>query len=170
MHNALYWSYFRGRCTPTATTSLSPWQLSSASEPKQDLALSGCTDKSSMIRTERGNNVHVKCSPATMCMSMISCRYLNITRTRVLARESVNNTFQLSWKRLHHRCQNVDMDMIRWSQAISRHCYQIAGATEYFDHIKMWTLMRKADVRNYKLSHSHSSDQCVPESKSKILS
>lgn len=34
----------------------------------------------------------------------------------------------------------------------------------------MWTLMRKADVRNYKLSHSHSRDQCVPGSKSEILS
>lgn len=29
--------------------------------------------------------------------------------------------------------------------------------------------MSKADVRNYKLSRSHSTDQCVPESKSKTL-
>lgn len=139
---------------------------------EHNLAPSVCSDRSSMILIERGNNVYVEWAPAALCMLMLTCSYLNITRTRVFTRGRVcaARFTATSVKRLHHGCQHVDMDVIRWSQAISRHCYQIAGATEYFDHIKMWMLMRKADVRNYKLSHSHSTDQCAPESKSKILS
>lgn len=77
-----------------------------------------------------------------------------------VARECAHNTPQCCPCE-YHWCQDVDMDMIIWSQATWRHCYQIAGATEYFDHIKMWPLMSRADVRNYKLSHSHSTDQCA---------
>lgn len=44
----------------------------------QDLAPSVCSDKSSIILTERGNNVHVKCAPASICILMLTCSYLNI--------------------------------------------------------------------------------------------
>lgn len=93
-HNALCWSHFRRRRTPAATTSPSPWQPEFSERAEQDLAPSVYSDKSGMILIERGNNVHIKGAPAAICMLMLICSHLNITRTRVFEVERAHNTLQ----------------------------------------------------------------------------
>ena len=176
MHNAPRWSYFSQEMHSNCHNVSVAMTTEFIERAEAGLGLAGLLRQKYHDSHREAKQCYVECAPAAICMLMITCSYLNITRTRVCVcvcvcageREHTTRLNAASLDRLHHRCQNVDV--IRWSQAISRHCYQTAGDTEYFDHIKMWTLMRKADVKNYKLSRSHSTDQCVPESKSKILS
>lgn len=86
-HNALCWSYFSKEMHSNCHDVFVAMTTEFSKQAKQDLAPSVCSDKSSMILIERGNNVHNKCAPAAICMLMLTCSYLNITRTQVFEAE-----------------------------------------------------------------------------------